>query len=498
MRAVGSCVGLLLVLAGVTCGPDIRELNLAVREGLPYRPPIVHPAFPDDGAPDSLRLALQATWNDLEALLSPADLEALGRLKSWAALDGWQSAFWAQRDPVPTTPENERRLEHVRRLAEARRRFASPKPPYYDARGRLLVLGGEPDGALIGEADVSEEGYQPPVEVWRMDDRLFAFQSFSNSGLFTPSGMDASREGLFLALSGSQATMAEMLARAEDASDRTQLERYEYQPPGPRVPIAVSADFYRAPEERGGGTLLRLYYAFPGEGLAALVDSVAGDRRWQFREACALVDPRERRIRASSSRDWELPVPAWREQSSITGLIERCVSPGDYLLTVQVLDRGGPAEAIHQDSLRVPTFPPDSLAISDLSLFRVDTGGDQQLQPGRPAPSRRFRQGEAIALVCEIYGLGQGPGREHRFALRTAIQARGRASAATTLSQLGHGDRAEISLVLDTGELDPGDYRLSVEVLDEERRLWSIDPARARAGRGRVFTVLPATTGESP
>lgn len=497
MRFSGGWAFLLLILGDVTCGPEIRELNLAVREGLPYRPPALHPVFPDDGTPDSLRLALQGTWNGLEALLTPSELEALSRVDGLAALDTWRVAFWARRDPVPTTPENERQLEHARRLAVARRRFASPQPPYYDARGRLLILGGEPDARLIGEADISEEGYESPVEVWRMDDRLFAFQSFANSGVFATSGMSASREGLFLALSGNQGTMDEMLARAEDARDRAQLERYEYQPPGPRVPIAVSADFYRAPEERGGGTLLRLYYAFPGDGLATLVDSSSGSRHWAFREACALVDPRERRIRASSSRNWELPVPAWRESSSITGLIERHVSPGNYLLTVQMLDRGGPAEAIHQDSLCVPAFVPDSLAISDLSLFRVDSGPDAQLRPGRPAPAHCFRQGEAIALVCEIYGLGQGPGKEHRFVLRTAIQARGRASSATTLSQQGQGDRAEVSLVLDTGELDPGEYRLSVEVGDEERRLWSIDPARARAARTRVFTVLPASGDEA-
>jgi len=498
MRVLAGWTILLLALGGTTCGPGIRELNLAVREGLPYRPPILHPVFPDDGTPDSLRLALQGTWNELEALLTPAELEALCRVKNLPELGGWRAEFWARRDPIPTTPENERQREHARRLAEARRRFASPRPPYYDARGRLLILGGEPDAALSGEADVSEEGYEPPVEVWRMDDRLFAFQSFTNSGVFTTSGMSASREALFLALSGSQSTMAEMLAHAEAARDRALLERYEYRPPGPRLPIAVSADFYRAPAERGSGTLLRLYYAFPGDGLVALVDSSSGTRRWEFREACALVDPRERRIRAGSSRNWELPVPAWRESSSITGLIERCVAPGDYLLTVQMLDRGGPAEAIHQDSLRVPAFPPDSLAISDLSLFRVDGGPGRPLRPGRPAPAHAFRRGEAIALVCEIYGLGQGPGKEHHFALRTAIQARGRASSATTLSQQGHSDRAEISLILDTGELDPGDYRLSVDVVDEERRLWSIDPARARAGRTRVFTVLPAGGDESP
>jgi len=119
------------------------------------------------------------------------------------------------------------------------------------------------------------------------------------------------------------------------------------------------------------------------------------------------------------------------------------------------------------------------------------------MRPGRPAPAHRFRRGEAIALVCEIYGLGQGPGKEHRFALRTAIQSRGRASSATTLRQQGHGDCAEVSLVLDTGELEPGEYRLSVDVVDEERRLWSIDPARARAGRTRVFTVLPAGGDEA-
>jgi GWxTD domain-containing protein len=490
MRERAAALSTLLIV-GLACTPALHELNLAMREGLPYRPPIVHPVFPDDGDPDSLLTALQGTWNELEALLTPSELEALCHVSSPGALSAWRAAFWAQRDPVPTTPTNERRLEHERRLAEAQRRFSRPTPPFYDARGRLFILGGEPDAVLVGEADVSGSSYEPPVEVWRMDDRLFAFQSFANSGVFTPSGMDSAREALFIALAGSPRDMMVMLARAEEARDSAHLERFRYEPAGPRLPIAVSADFYRAPAVRGGGTLLRLYYAFSSEGLCARVDSASGDYRWQFREACALVGPGQRRLDASSSRDWWLPVPSWQGTTAITGLIEQVLSPDDYFLTVQILDRSGPAEALHQDSLRVPAFAPDSLAISDLSLFRADAGPENLQRPGRPAPSHCFRRGESIALVCEIYGLGQGPGKAHHFSLRTAIRAGGRASATTTISQHGRGDQAEISFVLDTGGLDPGDYWLSLDVVDEERRLWSIDPARARASRSRLFTVLP-------
>ncbi|MDZ7318170.1 MAG: GWxTD domain-containing protein [candidate division KSB1 bacterium] len=53
--------------------------------------------------------------------------------------------FWKQRDPDPSTPENERLMEHFRRVKFARENFHFTAPPYYDDRGKIYIKYGPPD-----------------------------------------------------------------------------------------------------------------------------------------------------------------------------------------------------------------------------------------------------------------------------------------------------------------------------------------------------------------
>jgi len=63
-----------------------------------------------------------------------------------AAREEFIIAFWAARDPTPSTRENEFRSEHLRRLRQAERRFgrASPTPGFQTERGRTWILLGPP------------------------------------------------------------------------------------------------------------------------------------------------------------------------------------------------------------------------------------------------------------------------------------------------------------------------------------------------------------------
>jgi GWxTD domain-containing protein len=53
--------------------------------------------------------------------------------------------FWKQRDPDPSTTENERLMEHFRRIRFARENFHFTAPPYYDDRGKTYIKYGPPD-----------------------------------------------------------------------------------------------------------------------------------------------------------------------------------------------------------------------------------------------------------------------------------------------------------------------------------------------------------------
>jgi GWxTD domain-containing protein len=51
--------------------------------------------------------------------------------------------FWQKRDPSPATKENERRVEHYRRLIYSMQNFSEVRKPW-DRRGEVYIRYGEP------------------------------------------------------------------------------------------------------------------------------------------------------------------------------------------------------------------------------------------------------------------------------------------------------------------------------------------------------------------
>jgi GWxTD domain-containing protein len=59
--------------------------------------------------------------------------------------DGAWEAFWASRDPDPTTPANEFKREFLRRIGYANMHFRSTVPGWRTDMGRIYIQYGEPD-----------------------------------------------------------------------------------------------------------------------------------------------------------------------------------------------------------------------------------------------------------------------------------------------------------------------------------------------------------------
>ena len=90
--------------------------------------------------------------------------------------------FWLERDPDPTTPENEFRDEYYRRIDVANHLFRAGDAGWLSDRGRIYILLGDPE-----RRDVYPTGYtfyEPPVEIWYY-------------GFFPIIFVDSRREGIY-------------------------------------------------------------------------------------------------------------------------------------------------------------------------------------------------------------------------------------------------------------------------------------------------------------
>ena len=124
-----------------------------------------------------------------------------------AALSLAVKRFWIERDPTPTTPLNERLVEHWQRIAHARRNFVyNTSSPYRtDDRGSFYVKYGEPDRITAGHLGANESerrlrgipmdvmmrfDRQPQYEIWRYatlhpgDFTYFLFGNTDGTGPF--------------------------------------------------------------------------------------------------------------------------------------------------------------------------------------------------------------------------------------------------------------------------------------------------------------------------
>jgi GWxTD domain-containing protein len=112
----------------------------------------------------------------------------------------WIERFWVDLDPTPATEENERNIEHGKRVALARKLFGMKKAPGWDKRGETIIRFGLPSDRTQTSGSVGFYGMTPPGEVWYYQalDMIVQFQNFNLKGEFfyssDPVGRSSRRE----------------------------------------------------------------------------------------------------------------------------------------------------------------------------------------------------------------------------------------------------------------------------------------------------------------
>ncbi len=87
---------------------------------------------------------LDYLFDEQKVILTKFELNQF-EVANYAVKKNLLKKFWMQRDPDPSTPENERLMEHFRRVHFARNNFHFSAPPYYDDRGKIYIKYGPPD-----------------------------------------------------------------------------------------------------------------------------------------------------------------------------------------------------------------------------------------------------------------------------------------------------------------------------------------------------------------
>jgi GWxTD domain-containing protein len=131
---------------------------------------------------DASRIDIERDYEDyvdLARVYLGDEAEVLRGVPPGARRARWEE-FWKERDPDPSTPENEKLEEFVARVRVAADRYGERgRPGWGTDRGKVYIRYGEP-----GDVEQVPAGFNTPAyEIWRYTERNLTFV-FADTGGF--------------------------------------------------------------------------------------------------------------------------------------------------------------------------------------------------------------------------------------------------------------------------------------------------------------------------
>jgi len=443
---------------------------------------------------DFHRLALQA-----EAIFNPAESRKAQECKTaedWAV---FFRKFWKRRDPDPITPQNERLVEHYRRLRRAEKLYSvfNPYPsrfntsrdyhrlitiklgmkptdtgpydhdpdlffnrnrePGLDQRGLLYMRHGPPDEIRLPEPD--EYGVRlSSAEVWRYGPAFFPFEKVFGAGgdyLFVP-----------------------LYVRGVGNIEKA-METESFRDPLPAARQEGYWSYFKGPGEQ---LEVEFYQSAPVATAPKAPDP---------RAALAVYDTTWTELARDNSVSAEIEIPQGKNWVAVNRVNSM---PGHYFFALSMDIPGH--RAVMRESIEMEPFSENYLDLSGVILGSPPDGKtrlhSRQGVNILPRPSLRFATKEIITVYFEIYGLEADPEGRRSYLERVTVslikEDKNRlAGILDAINPWGKKSTSSLSLTfhrnppgnagvvaenftIDTAELVPGNYSLLIEVLDNSTR----------------------------
>lgn len=342
--------------------------------------------------------------------------------------------FWKQRDPDPSTPENERLIEHFRRVIFARDNFHFTAPPYYDDRGKIYIKYGPPDDRYNSQAAglpvkdneswsyesiekglvfdfVSESGYFRLVD--DLSEAVLAGYDFNTrlavaAQLYQQRGHISPTYGnLTIGFSWDRLNQLRNHRAAALKKYPGEIYRHDFQ--GANFPFVTRWAQFRGDSAK---TRIELYTGFPMQGLkfeqgdsgyVYYVDFFVEVVDTNFHAAHQLSERHSIRVHDLSS----VAARHFLLQNNLHLL------PGPYHLAAVISNIDHSIKGVQKNSLYVKDFSGTKLAMSDIQLSLNIVESTHRLNPSivknnlsiLPYPFSRVMRSRPIHLYFEIYNL---------------------------------------------------------------------------------------------
>lgn len=404
-----------------------------------------------------------AYYHDVALIATAEEIRALEGLTG-REREHYLVAFWLRKDSTPTSPVNERQLEHYRRVHYARQNYGEGRQPW-DRRGEVYITLGHPDHRswstnLVFEtdpgvvrvknrlnemtarardeistgdlnildglfmSDVSEIRGTPMFPVPRPGDVLSGKPSLNAEWeLWIYADVSGGIEITFIDLQGDGIyEFAEVPGHSsyvhlwQHLSPRAVFHRavsanpshYEYDYGGPPLDLSVSHAQFRS----GRDTALEVYVGVPWSALP-LSRSKRGFQATLERHV-VVYDVRGRIVFDDSVHaDWPVPEQGEEAGPTLVDQVRKKLKPGTYYLGVTARDPVTRAVQVYHQPIDVRTFGRNDLDMSDVEVASfIDRTGGKRTSPFRkgevrvlPLPTSTVTTARPVYLYYEVYNL---------------------------------------------------------------------------------------------
>jgi GWxTD domain-containing protein len=415
----------------------------------------------------------------------------------------WIETFWLQLDPTPTTPENERRVEHESRVEAARTLFSIGREPGWDRRGEIYIRFGEPDTRTIAVSDIGIYGMLPPREKWYYAtfDMLVSFADITLNGEYyydeeipysKPSVMRGMRTlygyGALTDVVRSQAYDQDpMLNIPFDEPDEWLAEKIDYCHESD-ISEERLLTYVDIASFRGGPGALRTEISFEIPSNEIVLGTAGGGEDAEIEFRVLVRDVRMDSVAFASDCITASSAELRKRPYSdlIPGQVRVTLEPGYYRFGIETIDGATGRSASYRKSIRLPDLD-GRPAISDIQFAgRIrETEENGRFVKGNievvPHATHAYRKPRPVIFYFEIYGLDTDDQDFCFYAVEYTVTPLAKrrwgpvllesdTEISSSFETTGLGSTQPLRLTIDTGELHGGPYRLLVSVRDRRTR----------------------------
>ena len=465
-------------------------------------------------------------------------------------------AFWSRLDPAPVTEANERLLEHYRRVAYAREFFGAHRFPW-DARGEAYIRYGAPDHvsnsgnirlertkdvvavkerliqkagpaaeqlakARIDEVSENMVGMRDQLrrEANTVENRardrarvagatILGWPVYPVDGIWeywiyadVGDGIEVVFEQRMNQGAWDYADVPLGRGRVtriwqEMHSERVLHQVAAFAPTHYRPDFATGPlDFYLASSAfrgKDGLTALEVYYGIPTSQLH-FAPGPDGKQVAHLNRGVAVYNRKGDPV-YRTSREMVLPGEINRSAGAYLPEFDRLLlTPGEYRIAVQILDRRSRKSQVYQIQRVIPEFDADDeLKISDVELAAtIDISDKSRFQKGDlaviPLASKTYSPAQPVFIYFEIYNLKRNAFGQTRYRVSYVVRSRDQKTIGVRIlggvgnllgqkrdqgvisieyEQVGAETQAPGYLELDMSRSEPGEKIVEIAIVDE-------------------------------